>query len=138
MVNFLYNAYRQSLLNSSAPDISTVDVRVILYDAADDTPNQTTDDFLDDVAVASRVATSAATLGSQTVTNGTFDAADETFSSVTGDQSEGLIIYYHTGTEATSPLIAHFDTSVTGLPVTPNGGDITVTWNASGIFSVGG
>jgi uncharacterized protein YfaQ (DUF2300 family) len=25
---------------------------------------------------------------------------------------------------------------VTGLPVTPNGGNITVTWNASGIFTI--
>lgn len=138
MVNFLFNAYRETLLDSSAPDLSSVDVRVILYDAADDTPNQATDDFLDDIAAGARVAVSAATLGSQTVTDGTFDAADETFSSVTGDQSEGLIIYYHTGTDSTSPLIAHFDTGVTGLPVTPNGGDITVTWNGSGIFSVGG
>jgi hypothetical protein len=28
------------------------------------------------------------------------------------------------------------DTSVTGLPVTPNGGNIVITWNASGIFTI--
>jgi len=137
MVNFLYDAAREDMLDGTFPDISTVDVRVILYDAADDTP-ATSDDFLDDVVAGSRVATSAATLGSQTVTAGVFDAADEVFASVTGDQSEGLIIYYHTGVEATSLLIAHIDTGVTGLPVTPNGGNITVTWNASGIFTIGG
>ena len=32
--------------------------------------------------------------------------------------------------------MAFLDTSVTGLPVTPNGGNITVTWNASGIFQL--
>jgi hypothetical protein len=47
-----------------------------------------------------------------------------------------LIIYRHTGTEATSHLIAFFDTGVTGLPVTPNGGNITVAWSGSGIFAL--
>ena len=32
------------------------------------------------------------------------------------------------GTESTSNLIAYMDTGMTGLPVTPNGGDITVQW----------
>jgi hypothetical protein len=39
-------------------------------------------------------------------------------------------------TESTSALICFLDTGVTGLPVTPNGGDITITWNASGIFAL--
>ena len=33
------------------------------------------------------------------------------------------MIYKDTGSEATSPLIAYIDTA-TGLPITPNGGDI--------------
>ncbi len=44
--------------------------------------------------------------------------------------SEALVIYQHTGVDATSELIAYIDTGVTGLPVTPNGGDITVTWDS--------
>ena len=40
------------------------------------------------------------------------------------------------GANTTWPLIAYIDTGVTGLPVTPNGGNITVTWNASGIFKL--
>jgi hypothetical protein len=94
-------------------------------------------DFLDDVASGSRVATSGA-LTNTTVTNGTFDADDVTFSSVTGDQSEALIFYLHTGTESTSRLVAYIDTGVTGLPVTPNGGNISLAFNASGIFTLGG
>jgi hypothetical protein len=50
------------------------------------------------------------------------------FSAVTGDQSEALVIYKDTGSAATSPLIAYIDTA-TGLPVTPNGADVTVTWD---------
>jgi hypothetical protein len=32
-----------------------------------------------------------------------------------------------------SPFLAAWDTA-TGLPLTPNGGDVTVAWNASGIW----
>lgn len=76
------------------------------------------------------------TLTSKTYTNGTFDAADVTYTSVTGNSVEALIIYIDTGTASTSPLVAYIDTSVTGLPVTPNGGNIQITWNASGIFAL--
>lgn len=88
----------------------------------------TNNDFLDDVAGAARVATSGA-LANKTVTNGVADADDVTFTSVTGDVSEALLIYKHTGTESTSRLLVHIDTG-TGLPVTPNGGNITVTWSS--------
>ena len=45
------------------------------------------------------------------------------------------MIWKDTGSEATSPLIAYFDT-VTGLPVTPNGGNINLTFDAAGIFAL--
>ena len=72
-----------------------------------------------------------------TTTAGVADAADITFTTVTGDESEALVIYKHTGTDGTSNLIAYIDTA-TGLPVTPGGGDITVTWDdgANKIFKL--
>ncbi len=79
------------------------------------------------VPAAARVAVSAA-LTAKTVTDGVADAADVTLSAVTGDPSEAIVIFKDTGTEATSRLIAHIDTA-TGLPVSPNGGDITVQWS---------
>jgi len=59
-----------------------------------------------------------------------------TYTSVTGNSVEALVIYVDTGSSATSPLVAYIDTGVTGLPVTPNGGNISITWNASGIFAL--
>ena len=44
-------------------------------------------------------------------------------------------IYFYNGNVATDALIAYID-SGTGLPVTPNGGDINVTVNASGWFTM--
>jgi hypothetical protein len=133
----IYPKYREALLDGSTGiDLNDGDVRVILVDTSDYTYSAA-HDFLDDVASGSRVATSGA-LTNTTVTNGTFDADDVTFSSVTGDQSEALIFYLHTGTESTSRLVAYIDTGVTGLPVTPNGGNISLAFNASGIFTLGG
>ena len=111
-------------------------IKVVLVDTADYTVDLATHDFFKDVAAGARVAT--ATLGTKSVTGGAFDAADVTFSAVTGDPSEALVIYKDTGTESTSALIMYIDTA-TGLGVTPNGGDITVTWDsgANKIFKIG-
>lgn len=73
-------------------------------------------------------------LTNPTLSSRTFDADDATFTSVTGVSIEALIIYRHnSGANTTWRLVLFLDTSVTGLPVTPNGGNIVVTWNASGI-----
>jgi hypothetical protein len=47
---------------------------------------------------------------------------------VTGATVEALVLYKDTGTEATSPLILYLDTA-TGLPFTPNSGDVTISWD---------
>jgi hypothetical protein len=62
----------------------------------------------------------------------TIDAADATFTSVTGVSVESLVIWKDDTTDAASTLIVVFDTA-TGLPVTPNGGNIVSQFNASGI-----
>lgn len=127
MANALYDRGRQGCLAGEI-DWDANDIRIILIDEADDTIDLALDEDLADRAGAARVATSSA-LGSKTTTAGVADAADVTLSSVTGDVSESIDIYQHTGTEATSLLIANIDTA-TGLPVTPNGGNITVQWDA--------
>lgn len=128
MANAIYGISRGKFLTGGI-DLSTDDIRVVLVDMADYTLSIDVDDFLDDIPAGARVAVSGA-LTSKTTTLGVFDAADITFSSVSGDVSEALVIYQHTGTDSTSELIAFIDTGVTGLPVTPNGGDITVTWDS--------
>lgn len=134
MANAVYPIYDQEVIQGTANTSLGGDVKVILVDLADYTYNAA-HDFLADIAGAAIVATSG-NLASKTFTNGLFDAADITFSAVTGDPCEALIIYIDTGSAATSRLVAYFDTSITGMPVTPNGGDISVTWSVSGIFSL--
>lgn len=73
----------------------------------------------------------------KTQTSGTFDGDNVTFTGVTGSSAEAIVLYRkNAGANTTWPLIAYLDTSITGLPVTPNSGDIVISWNASGIFTL--
>lgn len=136
MATGLYTLGRESFLNGGI-NWATDDARVIFHDNADDTAVLATDNFLDDVVAGARVAVSAASLANKTSTGGVADADDHTIASVSGDQFEALIIYQHTGVEGTSDLIAFID-NYTGLPCTPNGGNITVSWpnDANKIFKL--
>jgi hypothetical protein len=132
--NRIYPKYKEAVLSSAANSSLTAGtVRAMLVDTADYVYSDT-HEFLSSVGAGARVATSAA-LASKTVVDGVFDAADTVFSAATGDPSEAMILYIDTGVDATSRLVVYLDTE-TGLPVTPNGADINVAWNASGIFSL--
>jgi hypothetical protein len=100
--------------------------------------------FVSDVTGAGGVlhATSAA-LGSKTVTDGTADAGDFTFTAPAANASAHSLLVFQSsavgggGDVAASSqrVIAYYDTG-TGLTVVPNGADITVQWNASGLFKL--
>jgi hypothetical protein len=144
MTNALFTSFKALLLNpgtlgttsGDAVDLIDDNLKCVLVDHGVDTPVPATDDFLDDIGAGARIATSG-NLASKSVTAGVFDAADVTFTAVTGATVESVVIYKDTGTAGTSSLIAFYDTG-TGLPVTPNGGDITVVWSsgASKIFAL--
>ncbi len=127
MANALYDLGRQKFLDADI-DWLVDNIKVVLVDTATYSVNLATDEFLDDIPVGERVATSG-NFATKTSTAGVADADNITFSTVSGDVSEALVIYKDTGAAATSPLIAYIDTA-TGLPITPNGGDITVTWDS--------
>lgn len=137
MANFLFTGYR-NLVFTAPPNLSTLVIKAMFVDHADDTP-VIGDDFIDDILAAGRVPAIAScpALASKTigvVAAGVFDAADTVFTALTGDQVESLILFEDSGSEATSDTIARWDTA-TGLPLTPNGGDVTVTWAAGGIIT---
>lgn len=127
MANALYDYGREGFLAGDI-DWDADDIRVILIDAGLYTVDLANHQHLDDIPAGARTAVSGS-LTAKTTTGGVADGADITFSGVSGNESEALAIYQHTGTEGTSRLIAWID-SATGLPVTPNGGDITVQWDA--------
>lgn len=135
MTNALYGKARQAFLDGDL-DWSANTIKAVLVDTADYTVSIDTHQFLSDVPSGARVATSAA-FTSKTTTLGVADAADPSFPTVVGDQAEALVIYADTGVEGTSRLIAYIDTA-TGLPVTPNGGNINVLFDngANKIFKL--
>jgi hypothetical protein len=122
----MYSKALQGFLGGDI-DWDANDIRVILIDTGTYTANAATDQFLSSVASGARIAVSGS-LTNKTTTNGTADADDVTFTAVTGASIEAILIYQHTGADATARLICLIDTA-TGLPVTPNGGDITVQWD---------
>lgn len=136
MANALFVSAKQGFL-TAAFDMEADNLKVVAVDHADDTPNVSTDDMLEDIGAAARVATSG-NLAGKSITSGVFDATDVTLSTVTGDQFESLVLYDDTpGAESAKNLILYIDTA-TGLPCTPNGGDITIVWDngASKIFAI--
>lgn len=134
MANAIYPKYKEALLGGLTNiDIDGGTVKAALIDTNDVAYNSG-HDFHNDISAA--IVGTPQTITNTTVTNGLFDGDNVTFTAVSGDQCEAIIIFIDTGNTATSRLVAYLDTGVTGLPVTPNGGDITITWNASGIFQL--
>ena len=138
MADFLYNSYKEELLKAGI-NVTSANVRVLLANTNIYTAVVGSDTVLANIDASARVATSANVITDQTtITNGVLDFNDITYSSVAaGNAAEAIVIYEWTGTETTSNLIAYID-QATGLPVTPNGGDITITWNsgANKIFAL--
>lgn len=66
------------------------------------------------------------TLSGKSVTGGTFDADDPVFTALSGLTVVAYALYKDTGSGATSPLAAFYDTA-TDLPFTPDGTDKTLS-----------
>ena len=137
MANRLYPKYKEALLGAGV-NLATGTIKAQLVDTGAYTYADT-DQFLSAIPAAARIG-AAVTLASKTVVGGTFDADDIAFTSVpagsgTANAAEAIVIYRDSGAAASSELIAIIDTA-TGLPITPNGGNVSVTWAAGGIFSL--
>jgi hypothetical protein len=130
MASALYPKWKEQLLQfTTNNNLSAGTVKVALVTAG--YTYASTDQFYSAVS-ASAVGTPQ-TITTKSFTNGTFSGANVTFTAVTGAQVTKLVIYIDTGTASTSPLVAYIDTFTA---ITPNGGDITISWNASGIFTL--
>lgn len=138
MANALYPKWKEALLQNSADSDLDGSGSTGVYCALLDTGTYTYSSSHEFYSSLSGIVGTDQEIGAtKSYTNGTFDGGDLTYSGVTGNSIEALGLYRkNAGANTTWRLIAYIDTGVTGLPVTPNGGNITVTWNASGIFSL--
>jgi len=139
MANAIYPKYKEALLTAGASSAlngsGTTGVYAVLYDTGV-RAYTSTDQFYTDCSSAF-VGTPVEIGATKAYTNGVFDGADVTWTAVSGASCEAIVIYVqNAGANTTWRLVAFLDSNVTNLPVTPNGGNITVTWNASGVFSL--
>lgn len=140
MANAIYPQYLETLLNPAngpngdAPDLNTDTITNSLHSSTY-TYSAAHDDFAE---LSGQIDSQRETVGSPTVALGVFDAADTTFTTVAaGSTLDSYIFSESTGTPANDHLIAYFDTDASGaISLATNGGDIVVSYNASGIFSL--
>ncbi len=133
MANALYDYGREGFLAGSI-DWDTDDVRVMLV--LNSYTIDLTDQFLADLGAVDNGRSAA--LGGKTVTNGVADASDTSLVATAATSSGKLVIFKHTGADATARLIAVIDTA-TGLPFTPAaGGTVNIVWDngANKIFKL--
>ena len=140
MPNSHYSAFLNGILGAHATRVvlATDTIRMALVDSgtAAGAPDAALDDFWNDQnlgLVGTPYTLVNKTIG--TVAAGVFDNTVDpapAFTAVSGATVECLVFFKDTGTASSSNLLWWFDTA-TGLPLTPNGGDVNVTFSASGI-----
>jgi hypothetical protein len=133
MANGIYNYAKQAY---SFPNITTDNIKVALTRGY--SPNFSSNQFLSDITGGGgTIVASSPNLSGKTWVGGLFNASGITFSAVpAGAACDHLVLYYDTGVPGSSVLLCALDSGFTGLPVTPDGSDIVVTWAAGGIFQL--
>ena len=135
MANVLYPKFKQGLQNKEH-NLSADIIKATLGDQGAYTYAGTHSSYATDVPSGAKIAVSAQ-LTAPTITDGVFDTADFSWTAVSGAVSELIILWNDTTTTPTADaLMAHYDTGMTGMPVTPNGGNINVTVHASGWYAL--
>lgn len=134
----VYNAAISALANKEI-DWSADTIKVMLLGSGY-TPNQATHDYQNDLT--NEVSGAGYTAGGATLASKTeafvgqvkqFKAANVTWPTSTITARYAAIVDTTPGTAATNPLIAYADF---GADVISSGGDFTITWDASGIFTI--
>lgn len=125
MANVLYDSGREGFLDGSI-DWDTDDIRACLV--------LSTYTFSAAHTVMSSITSydngRSASLASKTATAGVADAADTTITATAASACKAIVIFKHTGSDATARLIAYIDTPSSGLPFTPSVSQVvSVAWD---------
>jgi len=134
MANVLFDKGREGILDDSI-GMSTDDIRAMLVKSTYTFDGN--DQFVADLGAVDNGRSAA--LASKTFTNGVFDAADTSLTATGANASNALILFKHTGSDATARLIAYIDTPASGLPFTPSAGQtVNLIWDngANKIFKL--
>jgi hypothetical protein len=139
MATIVHTNWLDTMLGGGVHGAVDLDGDTIKASLLDETDSGTVDaTFVDyDEVDAATVVANVADIGVSAISGGIVTLTGLiTFTSVTGDSAEFLTVYKDSGTPATSPLIITWDSASTGLPVTPNGADITATWGSNELVTL--
>lgn len=134
MANKIYPKFKKAAISGGAnSNLLTGAVKLVMVDSG----AYTYDDahqFLSDIPSGARIGTTG-NLSSKAVSDlAAFTSANGRADGITGASVEMLAMYIDTGNPATSPLVAFFDTGITGLPATPAGASYNIIPPSGGWF----
>lgn len=152
----LPNATKKKLLDGTIDLSSAGDtIKVLLLDNTTAyTFDPDTHEYVNDIADAGTTATemsgtgySRKTISGQTTSQdntddeGVFDGDDVTWSGLDAGTIQTIVIYKQVGGDDTTPgddpvLAVLDDSSVADLPLTTNGSNVTINWDAEGIINL--
>jgi hypothetical protein len=148
MTNALYNPGREGFLDATIDwDTAVIKAALVRLTAGGAAVFTATQKFVSDLTATHTLAATSVALSSKTVTDGIADAADlaPAFAAVTANANAHVLVLFQASAvgggadvaASAQRLIAWLD-SGTNLPVTPNGGDVNVTWDngANKIFKL--
>lgn len=144
MANFVYTVAKAELLKGTLDFDLPNDIRVLLVGPSTTADTQedaltisgfTTLDELTGGGYARQALANEAVARDDVNNRGEFDADNAVFTALgptTPTSCQAAVVYKHVTTDADSIPLAYIDTG--GFPFTPNGGDVTIQWNAEGII----
>lgn len=135
MASALYDAYKEDIMDSTAQDLSggSIDVIFVTSTYTFSAAHANFSDLSNTVGDGGTARTNAENLAAPSVTGGVFDATDTVFASVTGTSINAIIVFYDSGVDGTSSLIAYID----GISLSPSAAQVTIQWDdgANKIFA---
>lgn len=124
MSNVLFSLGREGILDTTIA--MTGDIRVMLVKSTYSFDNA--DKFLVDLGAVDNGR--SASLTSKLYTSGIFDAAVTSLVATAAVACNALIIFLHTGADASARLIAYIDSPASGLPFTPAASQtVNIIWD---------
>lgn len=130
MANALFRKAREAF-GIAQINLLADDIRVLLTDSSY-TPNINADTFVADIPPSAINPIRSGPLTGRVFPLGVFDADDVILPGVMGSV-RALVIYKHTGSDASSRLIHYIDTAMDTLPTSASG-LVEIRWPSAGIF----
>ncbi len=133
MATDLYDLGVEGMLDQSI-DLLNDDIRIMLVES-DYVRDLAADKFVSDIG--GTILDRSGAITGKTITGRVFDCDDTIIPTVPSGTGHQVIMFQHTGSDATARLICNWDAG-TGLDITTNGSDVNVKFSngANKVFAI--